>query len=339
MRISWPTSGIGVAVLLTLALTSCAVPSEQGAFVPSSASPPPSASSPARIGLPRVYRGFVDALEEQGDWVLIEPFGWVFRPDVNTLTWRPYREGWWEPSDVYGWIWNSNDEFGWITDHYGSWFHDRFQGWVWQPGPVWGPAWVAWVATDDLIGWGPLAPEEYRGWDDIPGGAFLFARASQFDLANGGTLAMFARELPSSSGDLVPVGAEVVVEGKRLVLGPSLERVRQMGGMPRLRDTPEPRRMTLPTEAQAPALEARVRAALQAGKREWSARRSGGAVPPPPPPTSAPSVAPDTRRFKAGVAPLGAPMRTDSTRADSTSRERRIKSGASRGAGADSTRR
>ena len=30
---------------------------------------------PARIGLPRIYRPFVDALEESGDWVLIEPYG------------------------------------------------------------------------------------------------------------------------------------------------------------------------------------------------------------------------------------------------------------------------
>ncbi len=320
------------ALLLAAALGGCAVPDEQGAFTPSSAAPP-SAASPARIGLPRAYRGFVDVLEDQGDWVLIEPFGWVFRPDVNTLTWRPYREGWWEPSDVYGWIWNSNDSFGWITDHYGAWFYDRFQGWVWQPGPVWGPAWVAWVATDDLIGWGPLAPEEYRGWDDVPGGAFLFVKAAQFDLENGGTLAMFARELPAAKGDLYAVGAESVVEGKRLVLGPSLERVRQMGGMPRLRETSEPRRVTLPTEAQAPALEARLRAALQAGKREWSGRRTGGAGSAPPPP---PSSGAGTRRLKGGAAPLGAPAAIDSAATDST---RRFKPGARRGASADSTRR
>lgn len=315
---------------LLLAALGCAVPLEEGSVSPGYTAPPP-ASSPARIGLPRIYRGFHDALEDQGDWILIEPFGWVFRPDVNTLAWRPYREGWWEPSDIYGWIWNSNDEFGWITDHYGAWFHDRYQGWVWQPGPVWGPAWVAWVATDDLIGWAPLAPEEYRGWDDVPGGAFLFARAQQFDLENGGTLAMFARELPADAGALTPVGAEVVLEGKRLVLGPSLERVRQMGGMPRLRDTPEPRRLVLPTEAQAPALDARLRAALQAAKREWAARRTADAP-------VAPATPDGTRRFKTPVAPLGSPTHTDSLAADSTT-GRRIKPDRPRKAERDSTRR
>ncbi len=299
-----------------LVVAGCTVPVRDGGQATGFSVPPPAQREPARIGLPRIHRPFVDALEGTGDWVLIEPFGWVFRPDVNTVAWRPYRDGWWEPSDVYGWIWNSQDEFGWITDHYGAWFHDRYQGWVWQPGAVWGPAWVAWVATEAEIGWAPLAPDGYRGWDEIPGGPFLFARAQQFDLANGGMQAMFARELPPSAGAWTPVGGEVVVEGKRLVLGPSLERIRKMGGMARLRDQQEPRRFAVESSTQVPALEARLRAAFDAGVREANSRR--------PIEVGTPSPSAPAPRLKPAVAPLGGPRSTGAPPADS-SLGRRIK--------------
>ena len=319
-----------------LLFSGCGAPATQGPSSIGSASPPP-LPSPARIGLPRIYRPFVDALEGSGDWVLIEPYGWLFRPRVNTVAWRPYREGFWEASDVYGWIWNSQDEFGWITDHYGSWFYDRFQGWVWQPGAVWGPAWVAWVASDDQIGWAPLAPEEYRGWDDVPGGAFLFASAQQFDLSAGRMGAMFARELPLVRGDLEPVGAEVVVEGKRLILGPSLERIRRMGGMARPREEVQPRKLPLDSNAQVPALDARVRAALQAAKREWSAARATRGPSPPADPPAAPESANLKEQTRPRLKPLGQPVPADSSEADSSSR--RIKPGRTTPAPADTTRR
>lgn len=302
-----------LAILMAFAGLGCAVPARDGGGFPAVTPPPAANRDPARIGLPRIYRPFVDALEGSGDWVLIEPFGWVFRPDVNTVAWRPYRDGTWEPSDAYGWIWNGTDEFSWITDHYGSWFLDRFQGWVWQPGPVWGPAWVAWVAVGDHVGWAPLAPEGYTGWDDVPGGAFLFVRAQQFDLENGAMQARLASEIPVDDAEPTPVGSEVVVEGRRLIIGPSVERLRSMGGMPRTRDTAEPRRFELDTTAQAPALEARLRAAVSAGRREWAARGAKGAAPAPRwdgsrGRTSAPPP-------KARVTPLGAPKgAADSTR-------------------------
>lgn len=332
---SWqrPIATLALACAASLPL-GCSVPATTGSGSIGSASPPP-LPSPARIGLPRIYRPFVDALEASGDWVLIEPYGWLFRPRVNTVAWRPYREGYWEASDVYGWIWNSQDEFGWITDHYGSWFYDRFQGWVWQPGAVWGPAWVAWVASDDQIGWAPLAPEEYRGWDEVPGGAFLFASAQQFDLSGGAMGAMFARELPVVKGQLEPVGAEVVVEGKRLILGPSLERIRQMGGMARPRDEALPRKLPLDSNAQVPALDARVRAALQAAKREWSAARA--ASDPSPPADSAPAAPRVKDAIGPRVKPLGRPQPADSTEVDSSTR--RVKPGRPTPASADTTRR
>ena len=114
-------------------------------------------SQPAeRIGLLPEYRVFYDALQGTGDWVFIQPFGYVFRPDVNFITWRPYENGFWAPSDLYGWTWISAEPFGWATYHYGRWLYDRYYGWVWKPGLDWGPAWVAWQLNGDYAGWSPL---------------------------------------------------------------------------------------------------------------------------------------------------------------------------------------
>jgi hypothetical protein len=49
--------------------------------------------------------------------------------------------------------------------HYGSWYNDRDQGWVWIPGYDWSPARVKWYVTDDEIGWSPLITELRRGYD------------------------------------------------------------------------------------------------------------------------------------------------------------------------------
>ena len=103
-----------LAAALALALLgSCAVPVEQGG--PALSAPPD--MSAAKMGLPPATRVFHDELEPYGDWVLIEPYGYVFRPDVNTVAWRPYEHGWWDPSDVFGWFWNSDCRFGGRTYH------------------------------------------------------------------------------------------------------------------------------------------------------------------------------------------------------------------------------
>jgi hypothetical protein len=104
------------------------------------------------------YRVFYDALRDYGDWTLIEPVGWVFRPNVVWNQWQPFDDGFWAPTDVYGWVWISSEPFGWATYHYGRWFFDQFQGWVWAPGSDWGPAWVRWEMAGDYVGWAPLPP-------------------------------------------------------------------------------------------------------------------------------------------------------------------------------------
>ena len=63
----------------------------------------------ARMGLPPEHRVFFDALQGYGDWLLIEPLGYVFRPYDSDEHWHPYLYGYWAPSDLYGWVWISSE--------------------------------------------------------------------------------------------------------------------------------------------------------------------------------------------------------------------------------------
>jgi hypothetical protein len=142
-------AALAIGVLLALLQLSCAT----------SSSPPQGNPMPAaRASLRPEYRVFYDELRDYGDWVLIEPFGFVFRPRTRFATWSPYYDGFWSPSDSYGWVWVSGEPFGWATYHYGAWIEDDYQGWVWVPGLEWAPAWVAWTGNQDFVGWAALAP-------------------------------------------------------------------------------------------------------------------------------------------------------------------------------------
>jgi hypothetical protein len=101
---------------------------------------------------------FYDELAPYGDWVSINPYGWVWCPYNTRPGWRPYTDGHWAYTD-FGWTWVSDVEWGWAAYHYGRWFYDDLYGWVWVPGTVWGPAWVAWRYGDGYVGWAPLPPD------------------------------------------------------------------------------------------------------------------------------------------------------------------------------------
>ena len=88
----------------------------------------------ARLALPAEQRVFYDALQGYGDWLLIEPLGYVFRPYDSDEYSHPYLYGYWAPSEMYGWVWISSEPYGWATYHYGVWYYDDYQGWVWIPG-------------------------------------------------------------------------------------------------------------------------------------------------------------------------------------------------------------
>ena len=75
-------------------------------------------------------------------------------------------DGHWTYTNDWGWFWISDEDFGWVTYHYGRWVDDREFGWIWIPRSEWGPAWVQWRRSDDVVGWAALPPDdvvvEYR---------------------------------------------------------------------------------------------------------------------------------------------------------------------------------
>ncbi|MGE5175210.1 MAG: DUF6600 domain-containing protein [Hyphomicrobiales bacterium] len=108
------------------------------------------------------YGYFYDALAPYGAWYDVEPYGWVWTPYDVPVGWRPYTYGHWIYTS-YGWTWASDDPWGWAPYHYGRWTWDAYYGWIWVPGDVWAPAWVAWRYGDGWVGWAPLPPQV--GWN------------------------------------------------------------------------------------------------------------------------------------------------------------------------------
>jgi hypothetical protein len=100
---------------------------------------------------------FHDQLAPHGRWVAAGSYGNCWVPSGVAAGWEPYVDGQWVDSD-YGWTWVSDDPWGDIPYHYGTWAYADPYGWVWVPGTVWAPAWVTWAYTDDFVGWAPVPP-------------------------------------------------------------------------------------------------------------------------------------------------------------------------------------
>ncbi len=100
---------------------------------------------------------FYDELSYYGDWINNPDYGYVWRPNVGS-DFRPYyTNGHWVMTE-YGNTWVSDYDWGWAPFHYGRWFYDDYDGWVWAPDTAWGPAWVTWRTGGGYYGWAPLAP-------------------------------------------------------------------------------------------------------------------------------------------------------------------------------------
>ena len=117
-------------------------------------------------------------LHEYGEWVSVGGYDRVWRPYAGP-EWRPFKYGRWVWSSD-GWLWESDEPYGWMVFHYGNWFYDDDWGWVWVPGYEWAPARVEWYVTDHEIGWAPLLPPAGSGhrvhahvdWSFCPIGSF-----------------------------------------------------------------------------------------------------------------------------------------------------------------------
>ena len=135
---------------------------------------------------------FYDRLAPYGNWREHPPWGWVWSPRGVPVNWRPYTFGHWVFTDDYGWLWESDEDWGWACFHYGRWDWDDEFGWFWVPGSYWGPAWVAWRTGPGFIGWCPLPPPvrwragvglDFGGFDldEIPAWQWVFVDTTFFD--------------------------------------------------------------------------------------------------------------------------------------------------------------
>jgi hypothetical protein len=95
-------------------------------------------------------------LRGYGNWIDVAPYGRVWQP-IGSSDWRPYFNGQWIWTDR-GWMWDSDEPYGWVVYHYGYWTTMGAVGWVWVPDYEWAPARVRWYVDRDYIGWAPIPP-------------------------------------------------------------------------------------------------------------------------------------------------------------------------------------
>jgi len=118
--------------------------------------------------LPDELKVYSSDLDDNGKWVQVPEYGYVWTPRLVSTDWTPYRTGrWmWRGGDY---IWVGAEPWGWTPYHYGRWAHAPRIGWFWVPPArrevYWGPGYVGWVRTRDQVAWVPLAPREvYYGY-------------------------------------------------------------------------------------------------------------------------------------------------------------------------------
>ena len=100
---------------------------------------------------------FYSQLSPYGQWIEIDYGVVVWQPTIMQTGWAPYSIGRWVWT-YDGWYWDSYEEFGYVTYHYGRWYYDDYYGWLWYPDYEWAPAWVEWRYSNNYIGWAPLHP-------------------------------------------------------------------------------------------------------------------------------------------------------------------------------------
>jgi FecR protein len=102
-------------------------------------------------------------LDYYGNWQNVSGYGYGWSPRVET-GWSPYQQGYWMNDYPYGPTWVSSEPWGYAPYHYGRW---AFVGdrWYWIPdgvntSPQYSPALVAFIPSQNEIGWVPLAPSD-----------------------------------------------------------------------------------------------------------------------------------------------------------------------------------
>ncbi len=100
---------------------------------------------------------FFDELAPHGRWLSTRRHSYVWVPDSVAQIGGPI--GWSVGvHSANGWLWVSDEPYGWAVYHYGRWGYDEEYGWFWVPGSEWAPAWVSWQYSDEYVGWAALPP-------------------------------------------------------------------------------------------------------------------------------------------------------------------------------------
>jgi hypothetical protein len=150
-----------ISIVLLLVASSIPTLFARPAVIGPAAPPKPASAAAGQVVVADVSV-FYEPLAPFGRWFQHATYGYCWIPNGIVAGWRPYTHGYWDYTDD-GWAWVSYDTWGWGPYHYGRWQFDPGYGWVWIPGTVWGPAWVAWRRGPGYIGWAPL-PYEAR-WE------------------------------------------------------------------------------------------------------------------------------------------------------------------------------
>ena len=172
---------------------------------------------------------FVEPLTPYGNWVNYPGYGSVFRPSVAVVgaNFRPYTHGHWEYTE-WGWTWVDHHAFGWATGHYGRWFYDAGQGWLWVPGVTWAPAWVSWRTGGSYIGWSAMPPGAYYGGNySVYDTSWVFVNTGSFGNPYIGGVIITGSRYRSCYTSTYPQRSTYVVYGRDTYRGPDYNQVRR----------------------------------------------------------------------------------------------------------------
>ena len=157
---------------------------------------------PAQASVSVSITFFHEELAPYGRWVDTPAYGEVWYPTGVRAGWAPYVDGEWVYTDC-GWTWVSYDPFS-DPFHYGTWVWIEPYGWCWEPGYVWGPAWVTWAWTDTYIGWAPLPATfaitgggYFGGAVTVPASRYVFAPVTRFAGTNISTVRVATAQNPT----------------------------------------------------------------------------------------------------------------------------------------------
>lgn len=117
----------------------------------------------------------VQDLDANGRWETDVEDGPIWYPTTVAVGWVPYRYGHWGWVEPWGWVWISDEPWGFAPFHYGRWAFVRNR-WGWVPGPragrpYYSPALVAFADGSGfgvgvgVSAWFPLGPRDpYIPW-------------------------------------------------------------------------------------------------------------------------------------------------------------------------------